>query len=131
MPTAFNASKLFPKDAEVVELSFEPGQSLRARIQGVRAAQDDRTTQVSDVVFAGVERIEMRFKIGEANPRIESAVYRLQDATHAQCSRGSDLPVGLSVHTNSGSVTVFCRSIERVVLQESKIDSAPPVAKPG
>ena len=119
-----NPSKLLPKGSAVTEICYEPGRCLRLRIEDSLSAIDQGFVRVRDVVFAGVEQIDMTLAIEDGDPRIECTVHRLRDAAGTGPDRVAIPPLGVSVRTSAGTIAALCRSVEEVLLEKSQIESA-------
>ena len=118
MSRGSSGSRLFlPLNANIVDLSYEPGLALRTRI--VELAPSFTPGEVSrqtDVVFIGVRELEISLELG-----INPCVSRVSKwATHGKRRSGNSpgSKTGVSIKTSTGSINVACDSIRKLRLRD-------------
>ena len=108
-----NAKIKLPRNANIVELSYEPGIHLRARsVELPRSLTPGEVSRQADIVFTGVHDLEISLDLG-TNPCV-SRVSKW--GARARGARGSK--ARLSIKTTMGYINVACDSVQQLRLRD-------------
>lgn len=103
---------LLPRNANIFELVYEPGVSLRTRISELPPTlTPGETSPLADVIFVDVQDIEISLQIDAKNP----SVTRVVEWSRSEEKDGDDRP-GISIETSKGSIKIVCGSVKRTDL---------------
>lgn len=108
-----NAKIKLPRNANIIELSYEPGIRLRVRSVNLpRSLTPGEASQEADIVFTGVRDLEIALDLG-TNPCV-SRVSKWK--ARARGSRGAK--TGLSIKTSMGYINVASDSVQKLHLRD-------------